>query len=135
MDAYTVRLVLWIVAGGLMAAGVIGVALALLFDRSLSEPVEHARVRRPARPAAAAVVTRVAETPVDEKTLAARRAAYLQGILVLVGLAILTALEFVIATAAGGSVVLLFLVALIKAGLILQYYMHLRKVWGEEAHG
>jgi heme/copper-type cytochrome/quinol oxidase subunit 4 len=63
---------------------------------------------------------------------AARRSAYRQGFLVLVGLAILTALEFVVAGVTGGSPVFLFILALLKAGIILQYYMHIRSLWAEE---
>lgn len=117
-----------------MGAGVIGVALALVLDGSRSQPAEQAGAVRPARPLTAAAAVSVPEMPVDKETLMARRAAYRQGILVFAGLAILTVLEFVVARALG-SVVLLFLVGLIKAGLIIQYYMHLRSVWGEEAHG
>ena len=62
----------------------------------------------------------------------ARRAAYRQGFLVLVGLAVLTALEFFVASALGGSIVFLFVLALAKAGLILQYYMHVHLLWSEE---
>jgi predicted lysophospholipase L1 biosynthesis ABC-type transport system permease subunit len=118
-----------------MGAGVIGVTLALLLEKSFSQPVEHARPAGQARTLPTAAAVRFPEKPVDEKTLLARRAAYRLGNLVFVGLAILTAVEFILATVGGGSVVLLFLVGLIKAGLIIQYYMHLRSVWGEEAHG
>ena len=31
-----------------------------------------------------------------------------------------------------GSVVFLFVLALVKAGVIMQYYMHLDRVWSEE---
>ena len=73
--------------------------------------------------------------PVDEEAKAARKRAYLRGIVVFVALAALTALEFLIATVAGGSPVFLFIIALAKAGLIIQYYMHLSSVWeGGEAH-
>ena len=70
----------------------------------------------------------------DEKTLAARKAAYRLGFYVLVGLAVLTAVEFGIAILFEGSAALLFVLALAKAGTIIQYYMHLNNVWGEEAH-
>jgi hypothetical protein len=69
---------------------------------------------------------------VDEKVLAGRKAAYRQGILVFLGLLALTALEYWIAVRAGGSAVFLFILILAKAGLIVQYYMHLGRVWGEE---
>jgi cytochrome c oxidase subunit 4 len=71
---------------------------------------------------------------VDEAVLTGRRAAYQRGLFVFVGLAVLTLIEFGIAIWIG-SVIFLFLIALLKAGLILQYYMHLGKVWGgEEVH-
>jgi cytochrome c oxidase subunit 4 len=63
---------------------------------------------------------------------AARSAAYRRGILVFVGLAILTAAEFGVALLAGGSPVFLFVIALAKAGIIVQYYMHLGRLTGEE---
>ena len=69
---------------------------------------------------------------VDEQAQAARRAAYRQGLYVLIGLAVLTALEFAVASILGGSTVFLFVLALAKAGLILQYFMHLDSVWSEE---
>ena len=50
----------------------------------------------------------------------------------LVGLAVLTALEFAVASLLEGSVVFLFVLALVKAGVILQYYMHMDRVWSEE---
>jgi heme/copper-type cytochrome/quinol oxidase subunit 4 len=68
----------------------------------------------------------------DNKISAGRKSAYRQGILVLIALAVLTALEFWIASAAGGSIVFLFILALAKAGLIVQYYMHLGHLWTEE---
>ncbi len=71
---------------------------------------------------------------VDPKTRTARQAAYRPGILVLVALAVLTIVEYWIASALDGSVVFLFVIALVKAGLILQYFMHLGTLWSEEAH-
>jgi hypothetical protein len=65
----------------------------------------------------------------------ARRQAYLHGVLVFIALAVLTAAEFLIARATGGSIGLLFLIGLIKAALIVIYYMHAKSVWSEEAHG
>ncbi len=130
MDTEQIRLILWIVAGSLMVAGVVGVGLALFFDKSASQAVEAERARRKAvRPAVA--VERAPAMPVDEKVLAARKAAYRRGLVVLVGLAVLTVIEFWIGVA-GGFTVLLFVLILAKAGLILQYYMHLNRVWGEE---
>jgi cytochrome c oxidase subunit 4 len=125
MDTEALRLILWIVAGSLMVAGVVAVGLALLFDKSASHSPEAARVAP--RVAAPAPVE-----PVDGKALAARKAAYRQGLYVLIGLAVLTALEFAVAGLLEGSAVFLFVLALVKAGVILQYYMHLDRVWSEE---
>ncbi|MFC2037202.1 cytochrome C oxidase subunit IV family protein [Chloroflexota bacterium] len=130
MDTERLTLILWIVTGFLMATGVLGVALALILDRKSAPPSAEA-VPQSVIPAVAAR-EEVPPKPVDEKVLASRKAAYRQGLLVLLGLAVLTALEFWIATAAGGSPVFLFVLILAKAGLILQYYMHLGHLWGEE---
>jgi hypothetical protein len=130
MDIETLTLILWIVAGLLMAAGVLGVALALILDRPSASPLAEAAQESAVLPAAAREVA--APKPADEEVLASRRAAYRLGLLVLLGLAVLTALEFWVATAAGGSPVFLFVLVLAKAGLILQYYMHLGRMWGEE---
>ena len=51
-----------------------------------------------------------------------------QGVMVFVGLAVLTALEFAIAVLTG-IYFLLVLTALLKAGLVAWYYMHIRKVF------
>ena len=70
----------------------------------------------------------------DDRVSAGRKAAYQRGLFVFIGLAVLTLIEFGVAVSIE-SIIFLFLIALIKAGLILQYYMHLGKVWeGEEAH-
>lgn len=63
-----------------------------------------------------------------------RKAAYRRGIFVGVGLAVLTGIEFVVASLVGGSPALLLVLALAKAGIIVQYYMHLDNVWSGEAH-
>lgn len=74
------------------------------------------------------------EQPVDPALRARRRAAYHSGVVVLLGLAVLTAVEFLL-TQVGVSVVTLFIVALLKAALILQYFMHVASLWiGEGSH-
>jgi hypothetical protein len=60
----------------------------------------------------------------------ARRQDYRRGFFVLVGLALLTGLEFLIGTVLDGSTSFLFVIA--QAGIILQYYMHVERLWGEE---
>lgn len=130
MDYATVGSILWVVAGLLMVASLLGIGLALLLGGKPASPPAEAAI--PTGEGAAAVAATAPPRPVDEKTLASRRAAYRRGILVFVGLAVLTALEFWIASAAGGSPVFLFIIVLAKAGMILQYYMHLDQLWGEE---
>ena len=73
-------------------------------------------------------------------TSAAQHARYeqIRGIYVIVILAILTILEFVVAIVVDSSlwlVIGLTPFALLKAGLILYFFMHVYKVWrGEEQH-
>lgn len=62
-----------------------------------------------------------------------KAAAFRQGVIVLVALAVLTAAEYVISVSSG-SVVFLFLVAMGKAGLILNYFMHVSSLWQEDSH-
>ena len=74
-----------------------------------------------------------AEPAIDRASLARRSAAYRQGLLVLVGLAVLTILEYLVSVYLP-SVVIILLINLAKAGLILQYYMHISSLWSEEGH-
>jgi cytochrome c oxidase subunit 4 len=104
----------------LMVAAILGVMLSLIFGKPITIPDE---------PAAA---EEILPERVAEEALPGRRAAFRRGIYVLIALAVLTGLEFIIATSMEGSVALLFIIALVKAGLILQYYMHLNSVWSEE---
>ena len=56
---------------------------------------------------------------------------YRVGTVVMLGLAILTVIEFGLAQV-GGMAVPLLLVAVFKAALILEYYMHFSHLWSEE---
>jgi cytochrome c oxidase subunit 3 len=56
-----------------------------------------------------------------------KKAALNQGVIIFAFLAVLTALEFFVAVAIG-SVVLLVVVALVKAGLVVYYYMHIYRL-------
>ena len=60
-----------------------------------------------------------------------------QGAMIFIYLAVLTALEFFVAIALG-AVILLIAIALVKAGLVLYYYMHIYKLseeqGGEDTH-
>lgn len=53
---------------------------------------------------------------------------------VFLALAVLTVLEYVISTQLGGSFVVLVLIALVKAGLIVNYFMHVYRLWRQERH-
>lgn len=53
--------------------------------------------------------------------------------IVFVILAVLTIAEYFVSTTIG-STVLLLLIALAKAGLIIQFYMHIYRLWREEEH-
>lgn len=55
-----------------------------------------------------------------------------RGVNVIVALGILTAVEFLVAVTMSGNPLLAILtaVAVIKAGLILQYFMHSAQLWG-----
>ena len=57
-------------------------------------------------------------------------AAYRTGVMVLLWLGLLTAVEFV-ANLMGVSTVAMFMIALVKAGIILQFFMHVSSLWLE----
>ncbi len=58
---------------------------------------------------------------------------YRIGIVVLVALAALTGIEYIVAVTFNSTAVL-FLIALAKAALVLQYFMHVYRLWSEEEH-
>jgi hypothetical protein len=62
-----------------------------------------------------------------------KAAAYRLGLITLVILAVLTAVEFAVGIYLG-SLVLLFIIALIKAAVIVQNFMHITRLWREEGH-
>lgn len=53
---------------------------------------------------------------------------------VFIALAVLTALEYVISQA-NASAVFLFIIAVLKTALIVNYFMHVYRLWREEGHG
>ena len=57
-------------------------------------------------------------------------AAYRRGVLTLAALALLTGVEFWVSAA--GSLALMAILGLAKAGIIVQYFMHLSRLWNEE---
>ncbi len=62
-----------------------------------------------------------------------KKAAFRQGNIVVLLLAVLTIAEFAIAIKSG-STVFLFIIALIKAAIIVQVFMHVSRLWREESH-
>ena len=62
-----------------------------------------------------------------------KRAAYRTGVIVFLILAALTAGEFYLASVSG-AVAGLFIIGLIKAALIIRFFMHVNRLWAEEGH-
>ena len=58
--------------------------------------------------------------------------AYRRGVVVLVGLAVLTLIEYFVALVPGNMTVWLFIIGLFKAGLIMHFFMHMAHLWSEE---
>jgi cytochrome c oxidase subunit IV len=69
-----------------------------------------------------------------EKVSEKRAAAYRLGIITAAILAVLTIIEYLISVSLTGSTVLLFIIALIKAAVIVQNFMHIARLWREESH-
>ena len=59
-------------------------------------------------------------------------AAYMQGLITLVVLAVLTGAEYGIAVALPSLWVALIVIALVKAGIVIQFFMHIARVFREE---
>lgn len=62
-----------------------------------------------------------------------RGASYRLIIIVSLVLAVLTAVEYVVALSFPSAVFLL-LIALVKAAIIVQFFMHIYRLWREESH-
>lgn len=56
------------------------------------------------------------------------------GVTVFVLLAVLTIIEYIIAVNLTGTVPYLAVIALLKAGLIVSYFMHIKQLRSTEAH-
>ena len=63
-----------------------------------------------------------------------KKAAYRQILIEFIVLAVLTAVEYFVALNLDNAAVLLFIIALIKAGLVVQYFMHFYRLWRAEEH-
>jgi len=63
-----------------------------------------------------------------------KAAAYRLGFTTLGILAVLTAVEYIIGVSLSNPAVWLIILALIKAGIIVQNFMHVARLWREESH-
>ncbi|MEZ4767431.1 MAG: hypothetical protein R2844_03285 [Caldilineales bacterium] len=82
---------------------------------------------------AAAVQPVPARGPEYVKLRARRAAAYRLGLVVFMGLVVLSVIEFVLAHV--GSTALMFIMIVFKAALVMYFFMHIASVWRtEEAH-
>lgn len=62
-----------------------------------------------------------------------KKEAYRQIFVIFIILAVFTGIEYVVSQTLD-SMILLFLIALVKAGLIINYFMHVYRLWREESH-
>jgi caa(3)-type oxidase subunit IV len=69
-----------------------------------------------------------------EAEVSKKKAAYRLIFNVFIGLAVLTVLEFLVTGWTDGSAPILLIIALAKAGLIVNYFMHIYRLWREESH-
>jgi caa(3)-type oxidase subunit IV len=64
-----------------------------------------------------------------------KKAEYRRNFYVFIVLVVLTLIEFFIAINLENAAVPLVIIGLIKAGLIVQFFMHVYRLWREEEHG
>ncbi len=62
-----------------------------------------------------------------------KAAAYRLGLITLIILAVLTVVEYFVSIYTG-SLILLTIIALIKAAIIVNNFMHITRLWREESH-
>ncbi len=62
-----------------------------------------------------------------------KKLAYRLGVIILIALAVLTAFEYYLAFLPN-TIAALFVVALIKAWIILKFFMHVSSLWSEGGH-
>lgn len=63
-----------------------------------------------------------------------KKAAYRQGVIVGVGLLVLTLIEFFISQAEITSLSIFLIISLIKSAIVVQFFMHIYRLWREESH-
>lgn len=60
--------------------------------------------------------------------------AFRRGAITFVALTVLTIIEYFIGIQPTGFIVFLFIIALVKAALIVQVFMHIARLWRGEVH-
>lgn len=63
-----------------------------------------------------------------------KAAAYRLGLITLAVLFVLTVVEYWIGVNVESRLVWMFIIALLKAGIIVQNFMHVYRLWNEESH-
>jgi cytochrome c oxidase subunit 4 len=63
-----------------------------------------------------------------------KKAEYRQNFFVFLVLVLLTLIEFFIAINLDDPAILLLIIALVKAGIIVQFFMHIYRLWRPEEH-
>jgi len=63
-----------------------------------------------------------------------KKAEYRQNFFIFLVLVVLTLIEFIIAINLDKPAVPLLIIALVKAGLIVQFFMHIHRLWRQEEH-
>ncbi len=63
-----------------------------------------------------------------------KAAAYRLGLITLLILAVLTAVEYIIGVNMTNPATVLFVIALVKAAVVVQNFMHIYRLWREESH-
>lgn len=63
-----------------------------------------------------------------------KAAAYRKGAITLAVLALLTAVEYLLAVGLASATVPLIIIAILKVAIIVQNFMHISQLWNEEGH-
>ena len=134
MDSTTI----FVAAGGFVIINIIGIAITIaVVLYQLNVLISGGALVVPLDTGPVDAMERIAWKKERDDKLASKArmsSGYRTGVMVLLWLALLTAIEFV-ANMIGASTVAMFLIAFIKAAIILQFFMHVSSLWLEgESH-
>ena len=134
MDSTTI----FVAAGGFIVINIIGIAITIaVVLYQLNVLISGGALVVPLDTGPVDAMERIAWKKERDDKLASKArksSGYRTGVMVLLWLALLTAIEFV-ANMIGASTVAMFLIAFIKAAIILQFFMHVSSLWLEgESH-